>query len=182
MYLCVTNRKQCNTDFLEKIEALCHEKDIDKIILREKDLTEETYQILAEQCFSICKKNKMPLVINHFFHVAKELGIEDVQVSMATFLQETNHLEQFQTVGVSIHSLDEAIMASTLGADYLIAGHIFPTDCKKGVPPRGLHFLKEVCDSVSIPVYGIGGISKGNIQEVLKAGAAGGCMMSGFMK
>ncbi len=45
-----------------------------------------------------------------------------------------------------------------MGASYLTAGHIYATDCKRGLPPRGLGFLKEVCREVSIPVYGIGGI------------------------
>ena len=48
--------------------------------------------------------------------------------------------------------------AERLGATYVTAGHIFTTDCKKGLPPRGLDFLKNVCDAVTIPVYGIGGI------------------------
>lgn len=48
--------------------------------------------------------------------------------------------------------------AEQLGASYLTAGHIYATDCKRGLPPRGLGFLKEVCREVSIPVYGIGGI------------------------
>ena len=48
--------------------------------------------------------------------------------------------------------------AERLGAAYVTAGHIFTTDCKKGLPPRGLDFLKNVCDAVTIPVYGIVGI------------------------
>ena len=49
-------------------------------------------------------------------------------------------------IGVSIHSAEEAKEAVSLGASYLTAGHIFTTDCKKGVPARGLEFLKEVCE------------------------------------
>lgn len=68
-----------------------------------------------------------------------------------------------------------------MGACYVIAGHIFSTDCKKGVPPRGLAFLREVTNSVSIPVYAIGGITVENSGEVFAAGAAGVCMMSQWM-
>ena len=59
------------------------------------------------------------------------------------------------------------------------AGHIFATDCKKDLPPRGLEFLKEVCNSVTIPVYAIGGIKLSDVQmdEITK----GGCIMSGMM-
>jgi len=68
-----------------------------------------------------------------------------------------------------------------MGAAYLIAGHIFQTDCKKEVPPRGLDFLKQVCESVSIPVFAIGGITQFNVNDALKAGTDGICVMSHLM-
>ena len=55
------------------------------------------------------------------------------------------------------------------------------TDCKKGTPGRGLEFLRKICSSVSIPVYAIGGIHAGNIQNIRQCGAAGACVMSGIM-
>lgn len=74
--------------------------------------------------------------------------------------------------------------AVALGADYLTAGHIYQTDCKKGVPPRGLSFLREVCREIEVPVYAIGGIGlcKAQIEEVMAAGAKGACIMSGMMQ
>ena len=67
---------------------------------------------------------------------------------------------------------------------YITAGHVYVTDCKKGLAPRGLDFLKNVCVSVDIPVYAIGGINidDGRREEVKKYGAAGSCIMSGMMK
>lgn len=59
--------------------------------------------------------------------------------------------------------------------------HILATDCKKGVPPRGLTYLEEVCNAVSIPVYGIGGITIENAKEVINHGVEGICMMSSLM-
>ena len=74
--------------------------------------------------------------------------------------------------------------AEQLGAAYVTAGHIFTTDCKKGLPPRGLDFLKNICDAVTIPVYGIGGIKFDPQQwnSLKKQGACGGCIMSGMMQ
>jgi thiamine-phosphate pyrophosphorylase len=69
-------------------------------------------------------------------------------------------------IAVSVHSKDEAIKACSLGASFLIAGHIFETDCKKGVVPRGLIFLKEIVNTVKIPVFSIGGITLLNVPEV----------------
>lgn len=88
------------------------------------------------------------------------------------------------TIGCSIHSIEEAVEARNMGASYITAGHVYVTDCKKGLAPRGLDFLKNVCDSVDIPVYAIGGINidDGRREEVKKYGAAGSCIMSGMMK
>ena len=93
--------------------------------------------------------------------------------------QEKSH---FQIIGASCHSLEEAKEAQDLGCTYITAGHIFLTDCKKGLPGRGLPFLEEICKAVRIPVYAIGGISSQNIESVRKTGAAGACIMSGFMR
>ena len=89
--------------------------------------------------------------------------------------------KEFDEVGVSIHSVSEAIEAVNLGATYITAGHIFATDCKKDIPPRGLSFLSSVCSSVNIPVFAIGGISPENAQKAINAGADGICIMSGLM-
>ena len=85
-------------------------------------------------------------------------------------------------VGVSVHSPEEAIFAQNAGADYLIAGHIFLTDCKKGLPARGLGFLSDICSSVTIPVFAIGGMNEEHGHLAVQAGASGVCMMSELMK
>lgn len=89
----------------------------------------------------------------------------------------------FDVIGCSVHSVEEAREAVRLGATYLSAGHIFETDCKKGLPPRGLDFLREVCASVPVPVYAIGGIHLDPEQLTLvqSCEAAGACIMSGLM-
>ena len=84
---------------------------------------------------------------------------------------------------IAAEAFKKAIEAQKLGATYISAGHIFATDCKKDLPSRGLEFLKEVCNSVTIPVYAIGGIKLSDVQmdEIIKCGAKGGCIMSGMM-
>ena len=74
--------------------------------------------------------------------------------------------------------------AERLGATYVTAGHIFTTDCKKVCRHVDLIFLKNVCDAVTIPVYGIGGIKIDPQQwnSLKKQGACGGCIMSGMMQ
>lgn len=88
----------------------------------------------------------------------------------------------FDVIGASTHSVEDARRAKELGASYITAGHVFATDCKKGLAPRGLQFLADVCDSVDIDVYAIGGISENNMKQCIGRGAKGVCMMSGFMR
>ena len=78
-----------------------------------------------------------------------------------------------------MEDMREAVAA---GADRIILGTIFETECKKGLRGRGLSFVKEICDVCPVPVFAIGGIKTDNLREVMDAGAAGGCMMSGFMR
>ena len=77
--------------------------------------------------------------------------------------------------------MEDMELAVQAGASQIILGTIFETDCKKGLPGRGLEFLENVCKEVDIPVYAIGGISPELFPAVLQAGAAGACVMSGPM-
>ena len=84
-------------------------------------------------------------------------------------------LHQFLPVAKDL--MADAIHLS-VPADYVFYGHIFTTDCKKGLKPRGITALQQICKEAQIPVYAIGGISSENIKEVIQAGAAGACIMS----
>lgn len=180
-WIAVTNRKLCGGEFFETIRTLAS-GGLKTIILREKDLSEEEYETLAARCMEICRETGASLTLHTFYKAAQQLGAEKIHLPFPVFLQNAEKLDKTLRVSTSVHAVKEAVEAEQLGAEFVIAGHIFQTDCKKGVPPRGLDFLKEAVEAVSIPVYAIGGITPYNIEEVLRTGAAGGCMMSGFMK
>lgn len=182
--ICITNRKiteENGLDFLEQIERVAKTKPF-KIILREKELSENEYKKFAEQCMNICGKYDVEFAVNKFISTAIDIGVKNIHLSISDFFENIDNLDFFNYVGVSVHSLEEAVKAEKFGADYLIAGHIFETDCKKGIPPRGTEFLKQVCDGVSIPVFAIGGITFENAYECIKNNAKGVCFMSSFMK
>lgn len=181
MILAVTNRKLCQKDFFEVLENICS-NGVDGILLREKDLTKKEYRQLACRCNEICKSYQVPLGVSHFAEVAAELEIPWIHLSVEEAQRREYNRKKFHKVGVSVHSLEEALEMERLQADYLVAGHVFATDCKKGLKPRGIEFLREICSVVKIPVYAIGGITNENIEVVLQAGAKGVCVMSGMMK
>jgi thiamine-phosphate pyrophosphorylase len=180
MLILVTNRKLCKDDFLQRIQKLAMGNP-HAIMLREKDLNQEEYEDLAKKVKGICDEAQVPLIINQNIAAAAKLKILNIHLSISDLRQHQNDLYAFVNIGASVHSLSEAVEAQELGATYLIAGHIFSTDCKKGVPPRGLPFLQEVCDSVSIPVFAIGGITNNRVKDVLETGAKGVCIMSEAM-
>lgn len=180
LVILVTNRKLCHDDFLLRIDRLASGKP-DGVILREKDLRPAQYETLAIKVQEICKKHGVPLIINQNVAIAMRLKVSGIGLSMENLRKYQNELQGFTHVGASVHSVDEAVEAQRLGATYLIAGHIFSTDCKKGVPPRGLSFLNEVCSKVSLPVFAIGGITAENVNMVRSAGAKGICIMSEAM-
>lgn len=187
--IAVTNRKLSQRPFLEQIKRVCQLRP-EAVILREKDLSETEYAKLAEEVYNITTSYDVRLIIHTYINAARELGINTVHMSLHNmreyrkeFIDNVNKINNIKT-GCSIHSVEEAVEARNMGASYITAGHVYATDCKKGLAPRGLDFLKNVCDSVDIPVYAIGGINidDGRRKEVKKYGAAGSCIMSGMMK
>jgi thiazole tautomerase (transcriptional regulator TenI) len=185
--LAITNRHLCNNDFLTQIQDICSLNKRNtviksvSIVLREKDLSENDYKDLAAKVITICKENNTECILHNFYNVAKELNCKKIHLPLHVLKAKNDIYKEFNEVGVSIHSVSEAIEAINLGATYITAGHIFATDCKKDIPPRGLSFLSSVCSSVNIPVFAIGGISLNNAQETIDAGAEGICIMSGLM-
>lgn len=175
----VTNRNLCGTDFLARIREICM-GDAIAIILREKDLPEDDYARLARSVNGICGIYGKKLIAHNFPDAARNLGIKSIHLPLPVFLSATENrrLDFFDEIGTSVHSVEDAVAAEKAGASYITAGHIFDTDCKKGIPGRGLPFLRDVCAAVRIPVYAIGGIKPQNIGSVIECGAAGGCVMS----
>ena len=179
--ICVTNRKLCEEDFLTRIEkiAKCRPK---ALILREKDLSEDEYFTLGTEVKRICGEYGVLFIAHTFVNSAVRLGAEHIHLPFSVMKTLSGaDKSRFCSIGVSCHSHEEARQAEELGAARIIAGHIFQTDCKKDLPPRGVDFLREVCKAVNIPVYAIGGITPENAPTVTAGGANGVCVMSALM-
>ena len=182
----ITNRTLVQGSFLEQMEkVVClHPQGV---ILRERDLSDEEYEALAEKVLGICAREKVSCFLHSRILIARRLGCTDIHLSIP-YVQSMSETEKeelrrnFAQVSISCHSMEDMELAVQAGASQIILGTIFETDCKKGLPGRGLEFLENVCKAVNIPVYAIGGISEEKMPQILGTGAAGGCMMSGFMQ
>ncbi len=183
--ICITNRHLVEDDFLTQIEKVA-KSDCAMIILREKDMQENEYMQLAQQVLDICRKNHKTCILHTYPGAALKLKADGIHFPLPVLLEYAQKHGvpksiNFGKIGTSVHSVEEAKKAVKCGATYLTAGHVFLTDCKKSVPARGLDFLADVCNAVNVPVYAIGGINDKNAGDCIQAGAAGVCMMSGYM-
>lgn len=203
----VTNRHLIVKGDIYEIIEKCALKGADGVILREKDLPYDSLKKMAEGIKNITDKYNIPLIINGNIDVAKEInaygfhtGIatlrkmfsvdygkneyeieRDLEITCTAFREkEYNHKKL--VLGASVHSTNEAIEAERLGADYIIAGHVFETGCKQGIKGRGIEFIQKVCENVKIPVIAIGGIAPNNLNEVLNTKVGGVAVMSYGMK
>ena len=195
----ISNRKLCENENLEKqIEKIfsAYEKkiilenfEIVALTLREKDLNKNEYLKLIEKVYPICQKYKINLILhqNYDLNLDEKYDVEGIHLSYSTFKSLNENIKaelikKYKRIGVSIHSLDEAKEVENLGASYVVAGHIFETDCKKCLEPRGLKFVEDLSSTLSIPIFAIGGIDEKNSQSVIDSGAFSVCMMSTLMK
>jgi thiamine-phosphate pyrophosphorylase len=188
--IAVSNRHLCEGDFLEQIERIARGCP-HAIILREKDMPQAEYQRLAWACAEICRNYGVQFIAHTFLDAAFNIGVTRIHLSMGDFAAHYRQygqqdrslsLSPFAQIGVSVHSVEEAVMAERYGASYVMAGHIFATESKKNTESRGLAFLADVCAAVEIPVYAIGGITQHNACCVIKNGASGIGVMSPLMK
>lgn len=179
--IALTHRALCTTDFLDQVEQIAA-AGVSSIILREKDMDADAYEALLMQVTDICSAHGAVCIPHHFADAARRAGASSLHLSLDDLEAAPHVRKQFPILGVSVHSLEQARRAQALGADYVCAGHIFETDCKRGLAPRGLPFLQEICGALAIPAYAIGGIGPRNIGAVREAGAAGVCLMSSFME
>lgn len=174
--ICVTNRKLCKEDFLTRIEKIASAKP-DRIMFRDKDCKDDDYVKTAFNILEISDKYGVPCSMYRKFGKFSNIHMT-MPMLQHIRLEDMNFIN---LAGASVHSVEEAVEAEKMGVDYVIAGHIFETDCKKGLTPRGLEFLSRICNAVKIPVYAIGGINADNIHLIAESGASGACIMSGFM-
>ncbi len=148
--------------------------------LREKGLDCGSFMKEALEIKALCQKYGVPFLINDDAWIALEsgadgvhVGQEDMEASGARKL-----LGADKIVGVTAHSVEQALLAQAAGADYLGLGAVFPTGTKDDAGLMDLETVKAICGAVNIPCVAIGGINPGNIMELAGCGLAGVSVVS----
>lgn len=136
--------------------------------LREKELSYDEFLKEAKEIKKLTDEANIPFVINDNVKLALECNADGVHVGQNDMKAADVRalIGKDKILGVSAHTVEEAIIAEKNGADYLGVGAVFSTSTKKDATSVSFDLLKKICNSVSIPVVAIGGITKENISEL----------------
>ncbi len=163
----------------EQVEAAL-KGGVSCVQLREKDLDDQEFLKEAIEISALCKDYKVPFFINDNVEIAIRCQADGIHVGQEDM--EANKVREKvgpdMMIGVSVHSVEEALEAVKNGADCLGVGAMFSTSTKKDVNLLAKETLKAICDAVDVPVVAIGGINKSNIMELSGSGVDGVALVS----
>ncbi len=143
--------------------------------IREKELNDADFEKEALELQSLCKKYKVPFIVNDNVALAKKINADGVHVGQEDMnaFEVRKLLGPDKILGVSAQTVEEAILAEKQGADYLGVGAVFPTGTKSDAIDVSFSTLQAICKAVKIPVVAIGGITKDNLCQLKGSGIAG---------
>lgn len=191
----ITNRKLASSSkkYFHNIKE-CINNNVEAIVIREKDINEDDLEVICKKIVSlrneIKKENKdnkintTKLIINSNLVMAKKYNLDGVQIPYDKFVMEYGFKENLHfkgQLGIAVHSVEEALDSFKRNADYIIIGHIFETNCKAGLTPRGLDIIKDIRKNTNRHIVAIGGINNNNFLSAINSGANSVAMMSGIM-
>ena len=151
--------------------------------LREKEdmaLDHDAYLQEALEIGKLCRSYGVPFVLDDKVELAIEADADGVHVGQKDMEagRVREKLGEEKILGVSVQTVEEAILAKERGADYLGVGAVFPTGSKKDAVDVSLETLKAISEAVDLPVVAIGGISRDNVMELKGSSIAGIAVIS----
>lgn len=176
----ITDNSDCESGtFLYKIEKALS-GGVTMLQLREKNISEDDYIKKAVLVKKICRKFKVPLIINDNPIVALKSGADGVHVGTDdASAEEIRKLAGSNfIIGATAKTVEQAQSAEAAGADYLGVGAVFPSPTKKNALRITKEKLAEICSSTSLPAAAIGGITLDNMSELYGGGMCGFAVVS----
>jgi thiamine-phosphate diphosphorylase len=182
MICLVTDRRRLSsgTDAVDRLVELVEaavRAGVDLIQVRERDLDAHALVALVRRCLAGADGTGTKVVVNDRADVAAAAGAGGVHLRGDSIGVRAvrSLLGDGAVIGRSVHSADEARLASDAGVDYLIFGTMFPTSSKDdGHPVATFDQLRQACDvSAGVPVLAIGGITVERAADLARCGAAG---------
>lgn len=178
----VTDRSWVGKETLEEQIEDSLKGGVTCIQLREKTLNETEFLEEAKKIKKLTEAYQVPLIINDNVEIALASDADGVHVGQkdAKAQDVRKKLGEEKIIGVSARTVEQAKEAEAMGADYLGVGAVFGTTTKGDANKISLDVLKEICESVSIPVVAIGGVCEENILQLKDCGVAGAAVVSGI--
>lgn len=148
--------------------------------LREKNLDDAAFLAEAIEIQNLCRKYHVPFVINDNVEIALKVNADGVHVGQSDMEagDVRTLIGEDKILGVSVQTVEQAILAEQRGADYLGVGAVFHTGSKADADDVSHETLKAICETVNIPVVAIGGIGKQNVHELNGSGICGIAVIS----
>lgn len=148
--------------------------------LREKELDDEAFLNEAIEISALCKQYRVPFFINDNVEIAIKCHADGIHVGQEDMeaAQVRQRVGDDMIIGVSVHSVEEALEAVRNSADCLGVGAMFSTSTKTDVNVLPKETLRDICAAVDIPVVAIGGIGKSNISQLASTGVDGVALVS----
>lgn len=148
--------------------------------LREKHLDHDAFLREARRFVALCREKGVISIINDAVDISAAVGADGVHVGQSDLAagRAREVLGPDKLIGVSAHSVEEALAAQAAGADYLGVGAAFVTGTKADAAPISRDTIRAITAAVDIPVVAIGGISRDNITELAGCGLDGVAVVS----
>ncbi|HET7585809.1 MAG TPA: thiamine phosphate synthase [Gemmatimonadaceae bacterium] len=158
--------------------------------LRARAVTGARLHALALALRPAAERTGCWLVVNDRLDVALAAGADGVQLTSRSMTVADAHAViagaaspdggRAIAIGASVHTSDDARIAAHAGADWCVAGHVFPTRSHPGEPPRGVPLISTIVQAVAIPCLAIGGVRPEHLAALRAAGAHGAAAISGI--
>lgn len=168
---------------LEKVVKDAVAGGVDIVQLRERNLHSRGIYALAKKIKEAIDCTSARLLINDRVDIAIAIGADGVHLGQKGIPVDTvrRMVGHGMVIGVSTHSLEEALKAEAEGADYILFSPVFSTRCKPGAIPKGVGALLEVRSKVGIPVVPLGGINSSTLPELARRGITNAAVMSAIL-
>jgi len=160
------------------------EGGVDILQLRAKKSTQEAIRSLAKIILPVCRDFQVPLILNDYPDLVPLTGADGVHVGQDDLpVQRVREIVGPDAIiGLSTHSLEQALAARDVNPDYIGFGPLFSTPTKPDYVPVGLGEIREVHARVHLPVFCIGGVKLENLPTVRAAGARRVVIVSGILQ
>ena len=160
---------------------------VDIIQVRAKEISHAARVQLTLAVLGVAFRDGTPVIVNDDIDAAFESGADGVHLGQEDWAAIPKDLRRarlanMRIVGISTHTLEQALQAERDGASYIGVGPVFATGTKPHVKPVGLELVREVAGRVAVPFFAIGGITLDNIDAVREAGATRVAVVSGILK